>query len=102
MKFGVFMAGLALFGSVASAQSRTASKHIEEILSRGDGATKQTAYKVKSVREEYEILAALGLTPGTQSLVVDKKPYDVIEVTDPRTGANREIWFDISSFYPEL
>jgi len=102
----MLIAGLALSCVVAVAQAVaqpvTASKHISKILSRGDGASEESAYKVKSVHEEYEILAALGLTPGKQSLVQKKKPYDVIEATDQRTGATREVWFDIGSFYPEF
>jgi hypothetical protein len=88
--------------TAASALPNSQSKHITKILSRGDGRSEQTAYKVRSVRDEYEILEALGLKPGKQSLVIRKKPYDVLEATDPTTGATRELWFDISSFYPEF
>jgi len=94
---------LAMIGSVAAAQPAQQSgdvpKHVTKILASGDGASKQTAYKVSSVHEEYEVLAALGVEPGTQSLVVDEKAYDAIDVTDPRTGGKRTIWFDISSFF---
>ena len=106
MKFRILLIGLALTSAVAVGQptlpSASVSKHIAKILSRGDGTSDQSAYKVKSVREEYQILAALGLTAGKQSLVIRKKPYDVIEASDPRTGATREVWFDIGSFYPEI
>jgi hypothetical protein len=96
---------LALTSSVAIAENApptSVSKHLAKILTRGDGNSEQTAYRVKSVHEEYELLAALGLKPGKQSLVLKKKPYDVVEGTDERTGATREVWFDISSFYPEF
>ncbi|MGN6850241.1 MAG: DUF4919 domain-containing protein [Sphingomicrobium sp.] len=99
------MIGLALVisGAPVSAADQPAaiSKHIAKILAATDGATEQTAYKVSSVHEEYEIVAALKLTPKIQSLVVKKKPFDVIEAAD-ETGATRKIWFDISSFYPEF
>jgi hypothetical protein len=77
------------------------SGRIDKVLKKGDGRSQQTAYKVKSVREEYEILRVFGLKPGSQSLVTgsDKKPYDIIEVTDPNTGQKLELWFDISSFF---
>jgi hypothetical protein len=100
-----YLIGLALLGSVAPAQSTpppSVSKHVEKILSRGDGATQATAYKVSTVHDEYEILAALHLTPKEQALVVGKKPYDAITAVDPATGAERKLWFDISSFYPEF
>lgn len=85
----------------AADQSASPSKHISKILAAADGASEETAYKVSSVHEEYEILAALRLVPKVQSLVVKKKPYDVIEAAD-EAGAARKIWFDISSFYPEF
>jgi hypothetical protein len=85
-----------------SAQAPTPSKHIAKILSKGDGRSDQTAYRVGSVHEEYEVIAALGLTSEGQSLVVRKKPYDVLDAKDPRTGATHQVWFDISSFYPEF
>lgn len=103
----MMLMAFALVGSVVSSQPVSSppvavSKDVEKALSRADGESDRTAYKVKSVEEEYEILAALGLRPGSQSLVVGKKPYDVIQASDPRTGATRQVWFDISSFYPEL
>jgi hypothetical protein len=97
--------GSALLASVASAQSSQStavSKHIVKILSSADGATQATAYKVSSVHEEYEVLAALHLTPKDQALVVGKKPCDAITAIVPATGAERKLWFDISSFYPEF
>ena len=101
----VFVAGLTLIGGASAAwagdQAPVTSKHIAKILAAADGASENSAYKVNSVHEEYEILAALRLSPKVQSLVVKQKPYDVIEAAD-ETGATRKIWFDISSFYPEF
>jgi hypothetical protein len=106
MKFlRLCLAGLLLICIVApaSAQEQGArlSKHIAKIVAANNGMTEQTAYKVRSVKEEYQVLAALKLTPKVQSLVLKKKPYDVIQAAD-ETGATREIWFDISAFYPEF
>lgn len=78
------------------------SSHIVKVMAKGDGASAETAYKVSSVKDEYEIVRVLGLEVKSQSLVVRKKPYDVLEVVDPRDGRSRELWFDIGSFYPEL
>ena len=72
---------------------------IAAILRKGDGKAESTAYKVKSVDEEYEILRVFGLKPAMQSLVTgkNKKPYDVLDATDPRTGETFSLWFDISA-----
>ena len=85
-----------------TAASTGVSKRLAKILAHSDGSTEQSVYKVKSVHEEYELLAALGLKPGKQSLIIKKKPYDVVKGIDERTGLTREVWFDISSFYPEF
>ncbi|MDB5680140.1 hypothetical protein [Sphingomonas bacterium] len=65
------------------------------------GATKQTAYKVKSIDEEYAIMRKLGLKVEMQSLIMgdDGHPYDMLTGTVPDTGEKREVWFDIKSFY---
>jgi len=100
----LYVIGLALLGSVASAQPSSppsVSKHIEKILSKADGSSQATAYRVSPVRDEYEVLNALHLTPKSQALVMGEKPYDAITAVDP-SGAERQIWFDISAFYPEF
>ncbi|QDZ07756.1 hypothetical protein FPZ24_09865 [Sphingomonas panacisoli] len=64
------------------------------------GESRETAYKVKSVAEEYAIMRKLGLRVDMQSLVEEKgHPYDVLEGVDPNTGAKHTVWFDIKSFY---
>lgn len=77
-------------------------KSLRKILAKGDGLTKETAYKVKSVRQEYEIVEYFGMRPGRQALVVDGKAYDVVTASDPETGKTREFWFDVSAFYRRL
>ncbi|MEA3032139.1 MAG: hypothetical protein QOH86_155 [Sphingomonadales bacterium] len=77
------------------------SAHIARIMAKGDGRSPETAWKVGSVREEYEIVRALGLTVKSQALVGGKKPYDVLEVADAG-GKVVKLWFDISAFYPEF
>jgi len=74
---------------------------IAKILKKSDGRSQATAYRVRSVREEYEILRVFGLEPGVQSLTIgsNNKPYDRIEAKNPKTGETVELWFDISSFY---
>jgi len=93
---------LALLATVpGSAEPPAASKHIQKIMAKGDGLTEATAFKASSVRDEYEIAAALGVKVHSQALVLMKKPYDLLEGEDA-TGQKRELWFDISGFYPEF
>jgi hypothetical protein len=85
--------------SLAPASKAKLDKRIAKVVAKGDGKTQETAYKVRSVAEEYLILDYLGLAPQAQALVAGKKTFDRIEAKDPRTGTTHTIWFDISSFY---
>jgi hypothetical protein len=76
------------------------SARIAGLLASTDGSSPARAYRVRSIREEYLILDALGLCPETQSLVTNRgRPYDVQRAVDARAGEVREFWFDISSFF---
>jgi len=77
------------------------SGRVAKIFKTGDGRTKATAYKVKSVGEEYQILRTFGLVPGIQGLITDNdgKAYDMLTAKNPKTGETVELWFDISSFF---
>lgn len=77
------------------------SGRIAKVLAKGDGRSERTAYKVKSIEEEYEILRVFGLHPGVQSLIVGEKgkAFDMLQAKNPKTGETVELWFDISSFY---
>ncbi len=73
-------------------------RSIAKLLSRYDGQAAATAYKVRNVRQEYQILAAIGMSPERQRLVMQGGTFDVITAVHPQTGARRDIWFRISSF----
>lgn len=61
--------------------------------------TADTAFKVSSVKEEYQILQALGLEVKSQALMsVKGKNFDLFVATDAN-GITREVWFDTSKFY---
>ena len=66
-----------------------------------DGSSFEKAVKIKSVREEYQWVAAhhQSLELKSQTLIFkDKKPFDVL--TYKRTdGSEQKFYFDISSFY---
>ena len=73
---------------------------IAALIASASGATAERAISVRNVPEEYEILGALGLCVQMQALIVQGgKHYDLLTAIDPRTGATRELWFDISSFF---
>jgi hypothetical protein len=77
------------------------SGRIAKVLAKDDGRTQKTAYRVKNVDEEYEILRVFGLQPGVQSLVGgdNGKMYDMLEAKNPKTGETVQLWFDITSFF---
>ncbi|HEX5182763.1 MAG TPA: hypothetical protein VFW19_06370 [Allosphingosinicella sp.] len=91
---------LALAAPPPSDDAPSPSSHVQELLRQTDGSTRERAFKVGSVPEEYQIVRALGLRPKSQSLVSDHgHMYDLLTVTDPKTGGERALWFDIDSFY---
>jgi hypothetical protein len=94
------LAAILLLAVPTGVIARDKTDRIEKLIASTDGATKATAYKVKSVDEEYQILRALHLKPEQQDLVIgdDKHPYDMLTVI-AEDGAKRKLWFDIKSFY---
>ena len=68
----------------------------DSITGSGDGKTSATAYRVVTVREEYAVLALLGLRRTKQALVHDgPHSFDVLTVVDPETKAETDIYFNI-------
>lgn len=75
-------------------------RSLEQQLASTTGSGPETAFKVGSIGEEYQILGRLGLQRASQALVAHEgRMYDVLTATDPATGEEREVWFDISSFF---
>ena len=95
----ILLGAMALFPSGIAVADKPDNR-VGKFIASTDGASKEGAFKVKSVDEEYRILRELGLRPVQQSLVTgdDHKPYDLIEATDSQ-GSSRQVWFDISSFF---
>lgn len=90
---------LALTGAPAFVADPRLPRRMEKANIGRDGATAETAYKVQSVREEYQIARALGVRTRSQALVEqDGKMFDVLSGTDA-DGKKRELWFDISAFF---
>jgi hypothetical protein len=96
----LMLAGVQEMSLPPEAQSHQKRDRIDKILATRDGKSEATAYKVKSVGDEYKVLARLNLRPGTQALIRrGAKAYDLLTATDPVTGTSKQIWFNISSFY---
>ncbi|MGH6786921.1 MAG: hypothetical protein ACREBO_08820, partial [Novosphingobium sp.] len=68
-------------------------KSVAKALAKADGQTRETAIKVRSVGQEYEIIRALGYAPQVQSLVMEGgKTYDRLDVVHAKTGDKRSFW----------
>lgn len=69
---------------------------LNSIKGSADGNTKETAFEVISINEEYGLIRSLRLRPIKQALVHDKgHSYDAITVVDPQTNQESIIYFNI-------
>ena len=69
---------------------------LSAVTSTGDGRSKETAFHVISVIDEYGIMDILGLSPTMQSLVEDKgQSYDVMELKENKYGLE-SMYFNIT------
>ena len=77
-----------------------ARKLFKAILDSGDGKTAKTAFKVHSIREEYQVMRELGYQVSMQSLVFDKE-YGSFDVLSGQNAEKKEgsFYFDINSFF---
>jgi hypothetical protein len=69
---------------------------LNSIKASVDGKSKEKAFEVISINEEYGLIRSLGLRPIKQALVQDKgHSYDAITVVDPQTNQESIIYFNI-------
>ena len=69
---------------------------LNSIKASNDGKSKEKAFEVISINEEYGLIRSLGVRPINQALVEDKgHSYDVITVVDPQTNQQSQIFFNI-------
>ena len=69
---------------------------LSAVTSTGDGRSKETAFHVISVADEYGIMDTFGLSPKMQSLVEDKgQSYDVMELKENEYGLE-SMYFNIT------
>ena len=94
---------LAIAASGLTGCSTVSPVNLEDVRAGNLGATQDTAIKVSSVKQEYEIVASLGLEMESQSLAFSgRKAFDVIKAKDPETGNIQTLWFDVSSFFGRM
>ena len=72
---------------------------VDSILDSGDGKTKETAFVVISVPEEYSFLRAFGLAVKEQALVDDR--IDALLVADG-SGKTTTVYFDPAAQFRRL
>ena len=73
---------------------------VESVMAAAGGTSAADAYVVSSAEQEYEILRTLGLELRSRSVrMINGQPFDVLNAFDPKTGAVRDVWFDISRFF---
>lgn len=69
---------------------------VNSILKSGDGRSKESAYVVVSVDEEYVVMRVLGLRLKNQSLVRDNgHSYDVLQTEGVKSGEKAELYFNV-------
>lgn len=69
---------------------------LNSIKSSVDGKSKEKAFEVISINEEYGLIRSLGLRPIRQAMMEDKgHKYDAITVIDPQTNQESTIYFNI-------
>jgi hypothetical protein len=72
---------------------------IKSILASGDGRGRSSAYRVFQVREEYGVLAVLGLRSEDQSLISERgRHFDQLRCTD-RQGRSVTVFFDVTELF---
>ncbi len=73
---------------------------LKSVMDGKDGKTPATAWNAVSVDEEYQILRLIGFQPKSQALVGDgDKKFDAMTVTNPDTGKEMTIHFNIDFFF---
>jgi hypothetical protein len=75
---------------------------LKSIFKTGDGRGPATAWTVFQVREEYEVMKALGFQVESQSLKNEGgKQLDILEGSAAKDGRRVHVYFDISEVFAE-
>jgi hypothetical protein len=71
------------------------------LLASGDGRSFDTAFVVYFIREEYDLVRALGGQPQGQSLVPQgPRSFDILHIKT-KSGVERDVYFDITEPFSE-
>ncbi len=80
----------------ASYHGKFGKRLLDSILASGNGRTRETAFVVINVGEEYAVLRALGIQPESQSLLTGTgHHYEVFRYVNAQTGETAEMYFNI-------
>jgi hypothetical protein len=68
------------------------------ILSSGDGAKPETAFRIISLSEENAVLAVAGVNANRREIIsTDAGPVEKISITDAATGQEGAVYFNIGA-----
>ncbi|NML92359.1 DUF4919 domain-containing protein [Novosphingobium olei] len=81
---------------VPVAKAATLTPRLQAIMAKGDGASRETAYPITRLRDEYAIVNLLGATPVSQESVTEGGKFDVLTVRVVKTGETRQMWFNLA------
>ena len=70
----------------------------DSIVASGDGAKPETAFHIVAMHEEETMMAIAGVN-GTarEQLATDAGPIDKISITDPKTGEEGAVYFNLNA-----
>jgi hypothetical protein len=75
---------------------------LDSIAQSGDGRETKSAYKVYRVKEEYEVLKAIGCLPRGQTLLSEGgRAFDRLEAQNIKSGETLQLFFDVSESLAE-
>lgn len=76
---------------------------LNSITNSGDGRSVKTAWTVFQVKEEYEVVKALGGLVQSQSLISEGgRHFDVLEARRPLDGGDTiRVYFDVTELFAE-
>ncbi len=76
---------------------RFAKGLLDSIFQSGDGQSRETAFTVVNVAEEYTVLRVLGVHSICQSFSRVRGHFDIFEVLDPTSGQRAAVYFNTDS-----
>jgi hypothetical protein len=72
------------------------------MMDAADGASFETAWTAFSVKEEYDVLRALGCSPERQAMVKHgQRSFDVLDARHLESGEAKRLYFDVTELFAE-